>query len=328
MVVNGNGAQVSDDKRQRVMEAIEELGYSVNPMARGLRGKGNRILGLYTFESVFPVSERDFYFPFLLGVEAEAALLGYDMLLFTSAGASGERSLYAGGSNRLLKADGCVLLGRHLAREDLVRLTREDFPFVFIGRREVEGAEFSYVGADYAAATSAMVQRLAAMGHRRILLLKQAHGNEPGLDRESGHRAGLAAAGLPFDSDLVQEIESPEDIDPSRLRSWIDSGVTAILLEPSETDGAGPALERAAADAGIRIPADCSVAYLGEAPSPSSSRIWNSFALPRTEMGREAVRMLVHVLEDPETPVQQKLLQCQPVDGNSIGLAPGFGVGA
>lgn len=325
MVVNGNGTQVSADKRLRVLDAIEQLGYSVNPMARGLRGKGNRILGLYTFESVFPVSERDFYYPFLLGVEAEAALLGYDMLLFTSAGVSGERSLYTGGSNRLLKADGCVLLGRHLAREDLVRLTREDFPFVFIGRREVEGAEFSYVGADYAAATSAMVQRLAAMGHRRILLLKRAHGNEPGADREAGHRAGLAAAGLAFDDELVQEIEGPEGINPTRLRAWIDSGVTAILLEPSESDGAGQALEQAAVEAGIRIPADCSVAYLGQAPSPSSSRIWNSFALPRTEMGREAVRMLVRMLEEPQSPLQQKLLHCQPVDGNSIGLVPGFG---
>lgn len=325
LVVNGSGAQVSPDKRARVLAAIEEFGYSVNPMARGLRGKGNRILGLYTFESVFPVSERDFYYPFMLGVEAEAALLGYDMLLFTSAGVSGERSVYAGGSNRLLKADGCVLLGRHLAREDLARLTREDFPFVFIGRRETDGVELSYVGADYAEATSAMVQRLAAMGHRRIMLLKQAHGDEPGADRQAGHRAGLAAAGLAFDSELVQEIEGPEGIDAARLRGWIDAGVTSILLEPSESDGAGPALELAAAEAGIRIPADCSVAYLGQAPSPSASRIWNSFALPRTEMGREAVRMLVRVLEDPGTGPQQKLLPCQPVDGNSIGLAPGFG---
>lgn len=328
LVVSGAGAQVSPAKRQRVLAAIEEIGYSVNLMARGLRGKGNRILGLYTFESVFPVSERDFYFPFLLGVEAEAAELGYDMLLFTSAGVSGERSVYAGGTNRLLKADGCVLLGRHLAREDLARLTREDFPFVFIGRREADGVELSYVGADYAAATSEMVQRLAAMGHTRILLLKEAHGDEPGADRAAGHRAGLSAAGLPFDDDLVYSVEATPDIEPARVRSWIDSGITAILVEPSETNTTGLVLEAAASAADVRIPTDCSVVFLGEAPAPTSNRIWTSFALPRTEMGHEAVRSLVALLEQPGSGPQQRLLPCQPVDGNSIGLAPLFGLGA
>lgn len=325
LVVNGLGHQVSAEKRARVLEAIETLGYSVNPLARGLRGKGNRILGLYTFEPVFPVSERDFYYPFLLGVEAEAALLGYDMLLFTSAGVSGERSVYAGGSNRLLKADGCVLLGRHLAREDLARLTREDFPFVFVGRREVEGVELSWVGADYAAATSAVVQRLAAMGHERVLLLKQAEGDEPGIDRAAGHRAGLAAAGLTFADDLVHEMTDPTAVDAALLRSWLDAGITAILVEPSESDGTGAALEAAAAEAGLRIPADFSVAYLGEAPAPTANRIWNSFSLPRSEMGREAVRMLVQLLGDRSAAPLQKLLPCLPVDGNSIGLSPRMG---
>ncbi|GMA90355.1 LacI family DNA-binding transcriptional regulator [Homoserinibacter gongjuensis] len=327
-VVNGNGAQVSEEKRQRVLDAIAQLGYSVNPMARGLRGGGNRILGLYTFESVFPVSERDFYFPFLLGVEAEAALLGYDMLLFTSAGVSGERSVYAGGSNRLLKADGCVLLGRHLARDDLARLTREDFPFVFIGRREVDGVELSYVGADYAAATSSMVRRLAAMGHRRILLLKQSNGDEPSADREAGHRDGLAEAGLAYGPELVHVISENAEVDAELMRSWIDAGVTAILVEPSESAGLAEAIERAAEQAGIHIPGDCSVVFLGEAPAPTATRIWTSFALPRTEMGREAVQMLVRLLEEPGADAQQVLLPCKPTDGNSIALSPTFRVQA
>lgn len=326
LVVSGNGTQVSDAKRQRVIDAIEQLGYSVNPMARGLRGKGNRILGLYTFEPVFPVSERDFYYPFLLGVEAGAALLGYDMLLFTSAGVSAERSVYAGGANRLLKADGCVLLGRHLARDDLARLTREDFPFVFIGRREVEGVELSYVGADYEAATSSMVQRLAAMGHQRILFLKQADGDEPSADRAAGHRAGLAAAGLPYDADLVQFVDDGAGIDASRLRSWVDDGVTAILVEPSENDGIGARLEMAAPAAGVHIPTDVSVVFLGEAPEPTATRIWTAFALPRSEMGREAVQMLVRLLEEPGSGAQQVLLPCMPTDGNSIALSPTFRV--
>ncbi|WP_363358159.1 LacI family DNA-binding transcriptional regulator [Microbacterium sp. LMI12-1-1.1] len=326
LVINGHGSQVSADRREAVLAVIAELGYTVNTAARSLRGKGNRILGLYTFEPVFPVSERDFYFPFLQGVEAEAALLGYDMLLFTSAGGSTERSIYAGGSNRLLKSDGCVLLGRHLARDELARLSREDFPYVFIGRREVEGVRLSYVGADYANATKTMVQRLAAMGHSRILLVRRAEGAEPGLDRAAGHRAGLEAAGLPFTPDLVHQVGDGSEIDAELLRSWTDAGITAILVEPREADGIGRALELAAASAGIRIPTDLSVAFLGEAPASTPTRIWTGLALPRAEMGQEAVRMLITLLEDRDAGPLQKLLPCEPVDGNSIALASSVSV--
>jgi hypothetical protein len=45
-------------------------------------------------------------------------------------------------------------------------------------------------------------------------------------------------------------------------------------------------------------------------------------------MGHEAVRSLVALLEQPGSGPQQKLLPCQPVDGNSIALAPLFGLGA
>jgi DNA-binding LacI/PurR family transcriptional regulator len=314
-------AMVSGETRRRVEQAIDELGYAVNPAARALRGMTVKTIGLYTFESVFPVDQRDFYHPFLLGVEEEAARLGYDLLLFTSANTA-PRGVYAKGRNALLKADGCVLLGRHISRDDLANLAKEGFPFVFIGRRDIDGVELSYVAPDYVTPTAALVEELAALAHQRILLLRQTDGAEPGEDRHCGFLQGARSAGLSA-GDLVVEYSSGEaDVDPDRISGWLAAGVTAVLVEPSEDNATGLSLAAAAEAAGLRIPDDLSVAFLGSAPAPTPTRIWTSFELPRVEIGRSAVQMLIDILEGTGDSPRQLLVPCTDVRGNSISRAP------
>ncbi|MGP3914913.1 LacI family DNA-binding transcriptional regulator [Nonomuraea sp. 10N515B] len=311
------GVQVAEETRRRVQQAIEDLGYAVNPAARALRGMTVKTIGLYTFESVFPVDQRDFYHPFLVGVEEEAARLGYDLLLFTSANTA-QGGVYARGRNALLKADGCVLLGRHISRDDLANLVKEGFPFVFIGRRDIEGTELSYVAPDYVAPTAALVEELVALGHQRILLLRQTDGAEPGEDRELGLRQGAQAAGLSPDDLVVEFSSGAEDIGADRVTGWVRAGITAVLVEPSEDNATGLALAEVAEAAGLRIPDDLSVAFLGSAPAPTATRIWTSFEIPRVEMGRAAVQLLVNLLEDADQPPLQLVVPCTDVRGNSI----------
>jgi DNA-binding LacI/PurR family transcriptional regulator len=327
LVISGGVAanQVAEGTRQAVLQAAAELGYTVNAVARSLKGGRNRMLGLYTFEPVFPVDQRDFYFPFLLGVEEATAAYGYDLLLFssaTSAGPGGDRRIYAGGVNRLKVADGCVLLGRHLHRDDLAQLAKEDFPFVFVGRREVPGVELSYVAADYVGATSDMVATLARLGHRRLAYLKVTDGKEWTRDREAGFRQGLAAAGISDDQVRVVALAEKAALTAAQLREWLAAGVTAVLVEPTDDDGAIVALERAAEEAGVRIPQDVSVAVLGDPPlQEATRRDWTRFTLPREQMGREAVRILLELLAD-EVSAQQLYLGCTQILGDSVAEVP------
>ncbi len=321
LVISGGSASenVAEATRQAVLAAADELGYSANAAARSLKGGRNHLLGLYTFEPVFPVDQRDFYFPFLLGVEEETAAQGYDLLLFSSAGGPGERRVYARGANRLKVADGCVLLGRHLHRDDLAHLVREDFPFVFIGRREVPGAELSYVAVDYAAATRDVVARLAGLGHRTMLYLQVVGGDEPTRDREEGYRRGLADAGLPVDESLIRPLNDAADVTPQQLRRWVDDGVTAILVEPTEDDTTVGAVEAAADRAGLRIPDDVSVVMLGDPPlSRASDHDWTRYTLPRAHMGREAVRLLLDLLDDQTGTPRQQFVAAGYVAGQTI----------
>lgn len=190
MVINagpeGHG-QISPATAERVWAAVRELGYVANPAARSLAGGRVGLLGVYTFEPVFPVDSHDFYHPFLMGIEEAAQKAGADVVLFTSAtGPDGHRTIYRAGVNRLAVADGCVLLGHASDPSELEQLADSGYPMVFVGRRELQDADVSYIGADYVSATAEVVGHLHDLGHERLAYLAWTDDHEPTLDRIAG----------------------------------------------------------------------------------------------------------------------------------------------
>lgn len=312
--------RIPEETAQRIVEAARDLGYVANTAARSLKRKSNRLLGVHTFESVFPISRRDFYHEFLIGIEEEAVAAGYDLVLFTSTEEpTGQRRVYRDGANRLNVADGSVLLGIASDNSDLARLAAEGYPFVHVGRRDVPGTDIAWVGADYGTATADVVRRLADLGHRSIGYLGFVDRYEASLDRESGYRAGCAAAGVEHSLDFI----SQEELTVEWLDSVIDAGVTALLVED---EGAAIRLARFATSRGLTIPQDLSVVVLHvkAASGPTPERPWSTLGIPRNDMGRRAVRLLIDMLTDPEAPREyQILLPCTAPDDSTMAAAQG-----
>ena len=97
-----------------------------DPVAQSLAKGRNGLIGVFTFEAIFPVTQRDFYFPFLLGIEHAAETLGYDLLLYTSTSVGdGRRRIYRNGRNRLRLADGAILLGAEDSKNEIQALVDE-----------------------------------------------------------------------------------------------------------------------------------------------------------------------------------------------------------
>lgn len=317
-VLNGPGrgsVRVGAEAAARVREAVRELGYVPNPVARTLAGGKNRILGVFTFESIFPIERRNFYFPFLVGIEAAAEERGYDLLLFTSASGPGSRRhIYRDGVNRLQLTDGAVLLGHEPDKSEPARLSGEAFPYVFVGRRELPGAEPSYVAADYAGGTGEIVTYLAELGHRRIAYLGEPGDREALRDRILGFERSFAALGL-GPTQAVREGLDPAEVTPGRFRSWSDAGVTAFLVE---NDSLARSLLAAADACGYSAPRDFSFAVLGDPLEPSDDPPdWTSFKIPRQEMGRQSLEVLLDLLEDPARAPLRRTLPCTLVPGAS-----------
>ncbi|MEU4779756.1 LacI family DNA-binding transcriptional regulator [Micromonospora sp. NPDC023633] len=320
LILNGGDTgrrRVGEQTRQRVLDAIRMTGYVANPAAQRLAGGRTRIVGVFTYEPVFPRDSRDFYHPFLVGVEAQAEELGCDLLFFTSTPSRQGRRLLGDGSRRLGVADGCVLLGRHDDKRDLADLLSRDFPFAFIGRRESDAGTVPYVGADYVTATREVVERLFALGHERVGFLGDLRRDEPSVDRAQGyHQAVRAARSRPvvLDGTGLTGGEALDLLD--------DNGLTAAVVWPS---GLAPQIRAAALARGMSVPGDLSLAQLGDVEDGSPGDIdWTGFRIPREQMGAGAVRLLFEQLVGPALSADalQRSLPCDIVPGTTA-AAPG-----
>jgi DNA-binding LacI/PurR family transcriptional regulator len=295
--------RLAPETRERVLRVIRETGYVADPVARRLADRRNRIMGVFTYEPVFPTETGDFYHPFLVGIEECAEQAGCDLLLFTSATSAGSGRRIFSQDSRIRLADGCILLGRTVDRDDLTRLVAEQIPFVSIGRRDDAGGPVPYVGADYPSAMREVVGRAESTGHRRLAYLGRGEGAESYSDRLRGFMDAAAALG-------VQGLHLPtgELEDVRRARA------TAVFVEDPST---GVSLIRAALAQGLTVPGDLSVLDLGGQSRPGHTDVdFSGFRIPRREMGRRAVQLLAEVLESGGTP--QELLACEPVTGTTL----------
>ena len=68
--------RIAPETRDRVLRVIAETGYAADPVARRLATRFNRIIGVFTYEPAFPSGSRDFFHPFLLGIEEYAERVG------------------------------------------------------------------------------------------------------------------------------------------------------------------------------------------------------------------------------------------------------------
>ncbi len=319
LVLNGKAdaeVRIPASTRQRVLDVIAGTSYVADPAARRLAGVGNKILGVFTYEPAFPSASIDFYTPLLTGIEAEAEKLGCDLLVFTSAPVENSRRRLFHENNRLGLADGALLLGREMDPVELQRLVAMDFPFVAIGRRDVDGVP--YVGVDYATGTALLARRAYDLGHRRFALLHLDSTGESGLDRQRGFHDELATHP---DARVWTGPATSGNLAPI-WRSIRDFAPTVVFVESPEH---AAELARIARDDGVEIPRDLSVVVLGEVAVPDAlATDFTRLSPPRVRLGAEAVILLSRMLDPDDEPAPaelRRLLDCGIADGATL-VAP------
>lgn len=315
LVLNGAASaegRIPQETRERVNKVIRETGYVADPVARRMAQGLNRILGVFTYEPAFPSEQADFFTPFLLGIEEAAQEMGYDLLLLTGAAKGAQRKIF-GNNTRLRLADGCVVLGREFDPAELRLLVAGDYPFVAVGRRDDAGGPVPYVGGDYASGTAALVDRVRALGHTRIAYVGPSKGAESTIDRWAGFSGAID--GL----DLVKHIPEVGQDGAKNFDALLASGATAVFF--TELADAIQ-VDEAARRRGTAVPEQLSIVVLGNhIRAAQTERRFTSFLIPREAMGRAATEMLVRRVENDE-PIQQILLPCEPVEGETLGPAP------
>lgn len=291
-VVNGTRA-VAPETRTAVLDAIEKTGYTGDVIARSLVTGGTRTLGV-----AMSLSANPYFAQLMRAIEHEAAAAGYTVLLSDTHDAPDtERAVVRGLRSR--RVEGVLLTpvpGDTAVVDDLVAL---GLPVVLLDRLTTR-TDVDQVGAENIQANSALTQHLATLGHRRIGLVSGAPGVATSDERTLGYRLGLGRAGLPWNADLVVPGHDEREGGARALAALLDQAEppTAVVVAGDKML-AGVLLE--ARRRGLRLGEDLAVA--GHDDTEWADLVdppLTTLAPPITDIGRNAVRLLLARIGDPD----------------------------
>jgi LacI family transcriptional regulator len=298
-VITG-AVRVSPALSERVKKAIEELDYHPNYVARSLKTRQTRLLGMIISDITNP------FFPQLVrGAEDEALRHNYLLITFnTDDRVERERRVLSVLRSR--RVDGVLLVVAPSTSEatHLKNTLRAGVPVVCLDRIPA-GVEVDSVTVDNDGGARKCVDHLLALGHRRIAVIAGPQTLPNAVERLQGYREALCRAGLPFDPGLVFEGDF-------RVESGYEQG-QRLLGEnhrPSAVfvcnDMMAMGLLRAAEELGIRCPRDLAVAIFDDLPFGFAFRPHlTAVSQPAYEVGRKGVELLLRRIEGLETTKQR-----------------------
>ncbi|MFE9770085.1 LacI family DNA-binding transcriptional regulator [Streptomyces sp. NPDC005931] len=316
-VLNGT-RPVLPPTRQAVLDAVEELGYTPNTLARSLVTARTRSIGLAVSALSNP-----YFTEILQGVEAAALEEGYSLLIADPHDdPRHERKVVQLLHER--RVEGLIVAPSAQPGELIAYLGRHRVPAVFLDRviddpGDGAGPRFDQVCAENAEPTAALVAHLAELGHRRIALVAGRPGFSTTAERVTGYRHGLAAAGLAYDERLVVHGDSESAGGERATAALLSLGArpTAIVTgNNAMTIGALRALR----DHGLSVPGDIALCCFDDfAWADLFSPRLTAIAQPSKDIGARAVRVLLERLAEPDRPAGTVRLPCSFVHRASCG---------
>lgn len=315
-VLNGT-RPVLPHTRQAVLDAVEELGYTPNTLARSLVTSRTRSIGL----AVSAISN-PYFTEILQGVEAAALERGYSLLVADPHDdPEHERKVVQLLHER--RVEGVIVAPSAHPRELLAYLGRHRVPAVFLDRVVEDpgdgGPRFDQVCAESAEPLARLVAHLAGLGHRRIALVAGLPGLSTTSERITGYRHGLADAGLPFDERLLVHGDSESAGAERATGALLSLGAPPTALVTANNAMTIGAL-RALRAHGLSVPEDIALCCFDDfAWADLFSPRLTAIAQPSREIGARAVQVLLDRLAAPDRPARTVRLPCAFVHRTSCG---------
>ncbi len=284
-VINGT-RRVEPETVERVREAIATLGYRPNLIARGLRRRETRTIGL-----IVPDNSNPFFADLARVIEDRGFERGYSVILCNSDLSEVKESTYV---DVLLskQVDGLVLISSSNRPRQLRRVLSARVPVVVVDREFdalpvdqvlVDNEEGGYLAGEY----------LVGLGHRRIGCIAGPRDATPSAKRVAGFRRALAEAGVDLPPEAVVRGDGRYEGGESAIRELLgrSPGLTAVFAyNDLMAIGALGALRRA----GISVPGDVSVIGFDDIQQASAMvPSVTTIAQPAVEMAQAALDLLL-----------------------------------
>jgi LacI family transcriptional regulator len=285
---------VSEATRARTLEVMRQLGYS--PRDRTRREEGRYTLAIISERLVQPLEHDIFYAEILQGIQSEVQRHGHRVLLHLLDSAEGQSD---SGTNTLWReVDGMILAnGGDLTEVVIARLVASRVPAVLVDNYVVD-QPLHCVVADNVTAGYLATRHLLRLGHCRVGLLAGPRKYRSLVDRQEGYLDALTEFGIPVDPDLMPAPwHGGGQKGYGQMLRLLDlpQPPTAVVAISDKT--AFGALE-AMKERGKQIPADVALVSIDDvAESAHTTPPLTTVQVPRVEMGAEAVRRLLALLQ-------------------------------
>lgn len=279
-------SDVAEETQQRVLEVIQQLGYSSNLAARSMRSSRTFMIGLIVPDVEYPYS-----LEVLKGVNHAIAASDYDLLIYTT-GSFQKQDTALREQQYVSRLNGTITDGVIVVTPSAPSFS-STAPIVSIDPHVIV-EKYPTVFVDHHQGATEAMRYLIGLGHRRIAYIS----GRMGMQNSERYRAycdALREAGIAFDPVLVAEgdYSVPAGAACTRALLALPHPPTAIF---AANDQSAIGAYEAAGQLGVRIPEDLSLVGFDNIPEARYYGL-TSVDHPLMQMGSMAVEMLIQLIE-------------------------------
>ncbi|GAB3600377.1 LacI family DNA-binding transcriptional regulator [Microbacterium tumbae] len=287
--INGRDG-VSAATHAHVLSVVADLGYESSLVATSMRRGRTGVIGVLVAEF------EPFALQLLRGVSTALEDTPYDVLAYAGTVSAGD---HLGWERRSLSRLGGTLIDGAILVTPTTTPAQSAVPIVAVDPHTGPDGPAT-VAVHNVDGARAATEHLIALGHRRIGHLRGRTDLESAHQRERGYRDALDGAGIPFDPALVAEGGYRAASATTGAHALLDLAdrPTAVF---AANDLSAIEMIRVAAERGLRVPEDLSVAGFDDIPEAASSvPQLTTVRQPLPEMGAAAVGILLGMLRGGE----------------------------
>ncbi|WP_338771616.1 LacI family DNA-binding transcriptional regulator [Massilia sp. METH4] len=282
-VLNGH-ASVTEETRTHILAVMKELRYVPHVGARSLSTSLTNTVGL-----LLPDLYGEYFSEMIRGIDGAARSRGLHLLVASLHGGADE----AAAAIRTMRGrvDGLLVMSPHVDAAFLAQNLPEHLPIVLLNSGAGGGA-YPSVSIDNYSAAHAMVEHLAACGHRSIGFITGPAGNFEAQERLRGYRAALAAL-LPGVREHVFEGDFTEEAG-TRVGTALAGSAHRPRAVFAANDMMAIGAQLALQAAGVQVPRDIALAGFDDIPvaryvTPALTTV----RVPIAGLGAQALHRLV-----------------------------------
>jgi LacI family transcriptional regulator len=285
---------IKDETRENVLNAIQELQYKPNAVARSLRTHSMNTIGMLIADIINP-----FYSQIIKGVQSEAEKAGYCLILCDTNDDPASEKRYIETLHSQF-VDGVILSSTYV-EDDVVDLIEGlGINYVMVNRGS-SNSHAPYVKTNEIEGMALAVNHLIELGHTKIACISGPLYAETAVRRMTGYRKAMKEADIAYNPKYVIEGTFDEKSGYEACKEYLRLGDDRPTAICTSNDLVAIGVMRALKETNLRIPEDISlVGYNNIWVTSLLSPPLTTVETPLFEMGQEAFKVLLGLITGDE----------------------------